>query len=106
MSGVTRTRPALFGGGWIIIATEMDWITANAEQLPLEDNTFDAYTIAFGIRNCTNVDRVLAEAYRVLKPGGRFMCLEFSHVQQPIIRRYETRVVCVVWMVAHLLCGG
>jgi 2-methoxy-6-polyprenyl-1,4-benzoquinol methylase len=45
----------------------------------------DAYTIAFGIRNCTNVERVLQEAYRVLRPGGRFLCLEFSHVQNSVL---------------------
>ena len=66
---------------------EIEWICANAEQLPLPDNTFDAYTISFGIRNCTNIDRVLAEAYRVLKPGGRFLCLEFGRVENPVVRR-------------------
>ena len=49
----------------------------------MPSDSFDAYTIAFGIRNCTNIDKVLAEAYRVLRPGGRFMCLEFSHVTSP-----------------------
>lgn len=58
----------------------VDWVCANAEKLPFDDNAFTAYTIAFGIRNCTHIDRVLAEAYRVLQPGGRFMCLEFSHL--------------------------
>jgi 2-methoxy-6-polyprenyl-1,4-benzoquinol methylase len=53
--------------------------------LPFDDNSFDAYTIAFGIRNCTNVDQVIKEAYRVLKPGGRFMCLEFGKVNNNII---------------------
>lgn len=51
---------------------------ADAHELPFEDESFDYYTIAFGIRNCTDIDKVLDEAYRVLKPGGRFMCLEFS----------------------------
>lgn len=61
-------------------AVNVEWVCANAEQLPFADDTFTAYTIAFGIRNCTHIDRVLAEAHRVLKPGGRFMCLEFSHL--------------------------
>ncbi|MFO1170322.1 MAG: bifunctional demethylmenaquinone methyltransferase/2-methoxy-6-polyprenyl-1,4-benzoquinol methylase UbiE [Hyphomicrobiaceae bacterium] len=57
----------------------------NAETLPFPDRSIDAYTIAFGIRNVTHIDRALAEAYRVLKPGGRFLCLEFSQVQVPIL---------------------
>jgi demethylmenaquinone methyltransferase / 2-methoxy-6-polyprenyl-1,4-benzoquinol methylase len=61
----------------------VEWICGNAENLPFPDNHFDAYTIAFGIRNVTHIDRALAEAYRVLKPGGRFLCLEFSHVETP-----------------------
>lgn len=59
----------------------IDWKEGNAEHLPFEDNTFNAYTIAFGIRNCTHIDKVLNEAYRVLQPGGRFLCLEFSHLE-------------------------
>ena len=56
----------------------ISWTEGDAEGLPFPEDTFDAYTIAFGIRNCTHLDKVLAEAYRVLKPGGRFLCLEFS----------------------------
>jgi demethylmenaquinone methyltransferase/2-methoxy-6-polyprenyl-1,4-benzoquinol methylase len=59
------------------------WVCGDAENLPIEDSSQDAYTIAFGIRNTTHLDRVLAEAYRVLKPGGRFLCLEFSRVAAP-----------------------
>ncbi len=55
----------------------------DAEALPAPDNSFDAYTIAFGIRNVTHIETALAEARRVLKPGGRFLCLEFSHVDVP-----------------------
>ncbi|KAJ3171825.1 2-hexaprenyl-6-methoxy-1,4-benzoquinone methyltransferase [Irineochytrium annulatum] len=59
----------------------------NAEDLfSIPDESVDAYTIAFGIRNCTHVDRVVREAYRVLKPGGRFMCLEFGRVDNPLVR--------------------
>ena len=60
---------------------EIDWVCGDAEKLPFLDNQFTAYTIAFGIRNVTNIQNVLNEAYRVLKPGGRFMCLEFSHIE-------------------------
>lgn len=56
---------------------------SNAEALAFPDRSFDAYTIAFGIRNVTHIERALAEAYRVLKPGGRFLCLEFSSVSVP-----------------------
>lgn len=59
----------------------------DAEALPLPSSTFDAYTIAFGIRNVTNVDNALSEAFRVLKPGGRFLCLEFSQVDVPGLDR-------------------
>lgn len=61
----------------------LTWMEQNAETLTLPDAAFDAYTIAFGIRNVTHIDRALAEAYRVLKPGGRFFCLEFSTTEWP-----------------------
>ena len=57
------------------------WINASAENLPVKDNLFDFYTISFGLRNTKKLDKSLAEAYRVLKPGGRFLCLEFSKIQ-------------------------
>jgi len=63
--------------------TAIEWVCGNAECLPFPDASFDAYTIAFGIRNVTHIDQALAEARRVLKPGGRFLCLEFSKVEVP-----------------------
>jgi demethylmenaquinone methyltransferase/2-methoxy-6-polyprenyl-1,4-benzoquinol methylase len=63
------------------------FVEGNAEALPLPSNHFDAYTIAFGIRNVPRVDKALAEAYRVLKRGGRFLALEFSRVDTPILDR-------------------
>ena len=62
---------------------QLTFVEANAEDLPLEDKSFDAYTIAFGIRNVPRIDVALAEAYRVLKRGGQFLCLEFSRVDLP-----------------------
>lgn len=62
------------------LAGQLTWVNGDAMALPFENNTFDAYTIAFGIRNVTRIEDALAEAYRVLKPGGRFLCLEFSQV--------------------------
>ncbi len=67
------------------ILNHIDWVTGNAEGLPFPDNSYDAYTIAFGIRNVTNIDKALSEALRVLKPGGRFLCLEFSRVDLPLL---------------------
>lgn len=61
----------------------LSWSEQNAEQLTFDDKSFDAYTIAFGIRNVTHIDKALSEAYRVLKRGGRFFCLEFSTTLWP-----------------------
>lgn len=63
------------------------FVTGNAEDLPFPDNSFDCYTIAFGIRNVPRIDRALAEARRVLKHGARFLCLEFSDVDVPLLDR-------------------
>ena len=59
----------------------LNWIISTAEKLPLSDNKFDFYTISFGLRNTKNLNKTLAEAHRVLKPGGRYLCLEFSKIQ-------------------------
>lgn len=64
-----------------------EWINGNAETLPFPDACFDVYTISFGLRNVTRIDTALREAWRVLKPGGRFFCLEFSRVNDPFLRR-------------------
>ena len=59
----------------------VNWIIAPAEKIPTQDNSFDLYTISFGLRNTNNLKKSLAEAFRVLRPGGRFFCLEFSKIQ-------------------------
>ena len=64
------------------------WAINNAEKLPFENNYFDYYTISFGIRNVNNINDALKEAYRVLKPGGRFLCLEFSKVKNGILNKF------------------
>jgi demethylmenaquinone methyltransferase / 2-methoxy-6-polyprenyl-1,4-benzoquinol methylase len=69
--------------GWL----DLEWVEGNAEDLPFEDESFDLYTIAFGLRNVTHIDTALAEAARVLKPGGRFFCLEFSRVEEPFLAK-------------------
>ena len=66
---------------------QVKFVEANAEELPFEDESFDAYTIAFGIRNVPRIDKALSEAFRVLKRGGRFLCLEFSAVDIPGLDR-------------------
>ena len=85
MLEVGRERAAKSG-----LAERTDVVEANAEALPFDDNSFDAYTIAFGIRNVPHIDVALSEAFRVLKTGGRFLCLEFSEVDFPPLEKiYE-----------------
>ena len=76
---------------------QVRFVEANAEELPFADASFDAYTIAFGIRNVPRIDKALAEAHRVLKRGGRFLCLEFSQVDVPgldaIYDQFSDRVI-------------
>ena len=69
-------------------STKVKWHHNKAENLPFKDNSFDYYTISFGIRNVANVNFTLQEAYRVLKPGGRFLCLEFSKVKNIILNKF------------------
>jgi len=72
-------------------STNIKWFNNNAEKLPFKNERFDYYTISFGIRNIDNINNALSEAYRVLKPGGRFMCLEFSKVENELLNKlYKT----------------
>jgi demethylmenaquinone methyltransferase/2-methoxy-6-polyprenyl-1,4-benzoquinol methylase len=68
--------------------SNIQWFCNSAEKLPFKDNYFDYYTISFGIRNVNNINKALKEAYRVLKPGGRFLCLEFSKVNNEIFNKF------------------
>jgi len=68
------------------MADQLDWVVGDAMALPFEDNTFDVYTISFGIRNVTKPQIALNEAYRVLKPGGRLMVLEFSQIPNDMLQ--------------------
>jgi len=71
--------------------TSVKWFCSSAEKLPFKNNYFDYYTISFGIRNVDNINNALKEAYRVLKPGGRFLCLEFSKVKNETLNKlYKT----------------
>ena len=69
------------------LSDRVEFTCGDAEKLPMPNSSFDAYTIAFGIRNVTHIDKALAEAHRVLKPGGHFLCLEFSKVDNPILKQ-------------------
>ena len=87
-------------------AAQLVWSCQNAEALTFADRAFDAYTIAFGIRNVTHIDKALTEAYRVLKPGGRFLCLEFSDCQVPILDRlYDFHSFEVIPRLGQLTTG-
>ncbi len=87
-------------------APRLSFVQGNAEALPFPDRGFDAYTIAFGIRNVTDRARALAEAYRVLRPGGRFLCLEFSQVQAPFLDSvYETYSFHVIPRIGQTVAG-
>ena len=84
----------------------IDWLCGDAEALPIPDASMDAYTIAFGIRNVTRIDRALSEARRVLRPGGRFLCLEFSHVAWPALARlYDAYSLHVLPAIGALIAG-
>jgi len=86
MLGVGRDRAIDKG-----ILQGIEWVAGDAENLPVPDNSFDAYTTAFCIRNVTHMEKALAEARRVLKPGGHFLCLEFSQVALPLLEKiYDT----------------
>ena len=70
------------------VSKNISWSCGTAENLDFEDNYFDYYTISFGIRNITNINKALEEAHRVLKPGGRFLCLEFSKVRNETLNKF------------------
>jgi demethylmenaquinone methyltransferase/2-methoxy-6-polyprenyl-1,4-benzoquinol methylase len=87
-----------------ILGNTINWITGNAEELPLPSHSIDIYSIAFGLRNVTRIDKALAEAARVLKPGGRFFCMEFSPgvvpALKPVYEQYCLRIL--PWLGEHV----
>jgi demethylmenaquinone methyltransferase / 2-methoxy-6-polyprenyl-1,4-benzoquinol methylase len=101
MLEVGRERAATSG-----LADAMTFTEANAEALPFADRTFDAVTVAFGIRNVPRIEQALAEAYRVLKIGGRFFCLEFSAVDVPgLDRLYDFYSFNVIPTLGRMVTG-
>ena len=88
------------------LVDKLEFIEGNAEELPFESNSFDAYTIAFGIRNVPKMEKAIAEAYRVLKPGGKFLCLEFSEVDVPFLDKfYEAWSLNAIPRIGQMITG-
>uniref|UniRef100_A0A3P8SW43 2-methoxy-6-polyprenyl-1,4-benzoquinol methylase, mitochondrial n=1 Tax=Amphiprion percula TaxID=161767 RepID=A0A3P8SW43_AMPPE len=88
------------------VSAGLSWVVGDAEELPFDDDQFDIYTIAFGIRNVTHIDQALQEALRVLKPGGRFMCLEFSKVNNPILSSiYDAYSFQMIPVIGEVIAG-
>ena len=81
------------------------WFCNSAEKLPFKNDKFDYYTISFGIRNVSNINNALKEAYRVLKPGGRFLCLEFSKVKNDILNRFYQTYSQLIPKIGKLMLG-
>ena len=83
----------------------IEWIIAPAEKLPLADNSFNYYTISFGLRNTKNLDQALSEAYRVLKPGGRYLCLEFSKIQNSYLNLIYKNYSKLIPIIGQFIVG-
>ena len=87
-------------------AAKLSWCVGNAESLPLANKTADFVTIAFGLRNITDRPAAIAEAYRILKPGGRFLCLEFSHIQnRPLAKVYDAFSFNLLPVMGQVIAG-
>ena len=86
-------------------STNVKWFCDNAEKLKFKNNYFDYYTISFGIRNVNNINKALQEAYRVLKPGGRFLCLEFAKVENIILKNFYQTYSKVIPKLGKFIIG-
>jgi len=82
------------------------WINAKAESLPIKDNVYDFYSISYGIRNVTDINKSLREAYRVLKPGGRFMCLEFSKIDNEVLNFFYKNYSKTIPIIGKYVVGS
>ena len=83
----------------------LNWIIASAEKLPIAKNSFDFYTISFGLRNTKNLNKALSEAYRVLKPGGRYLCLEFSKIQNSTLEIFYKNYSKIIPSIGKIVVG-
>ena len=86
--------------------TNIKWYLNSAEKLPFKENTFDFYSISYGIRNVTDINQCLSEARRVLKPGGRFFCLEFSTVQNEILNLLYKKYSKLIPLIGKIVVGS
>jgi len=86
--------------------SNIKWFLNSAEKLPFKEDTFDFYTISYGIRNVTDIDQSLKEAYRVLKPGGRFFCLEFSKVENEILNLLYQKYSKLIPIIGKIIVGS
>ena len=84
----------------------IEWINAPAEKIPTKDNTFDYYSISYGIRNVSDINTVLKEAFRVLKPGGRFMCLEFSKIDNELLNYLYQQYSKTIPLIGKFVVGS
>ncbi len=84
----------------------INWINARAEKIPVNDNTYDYYTISYGLRNVSNINKSLQEAYRVLKPGGRLMCLEFSKIDNEILNSAYKQYSKTIPLIGKIIVGS
>ena len=84
----------------------ISWIKASSEDLPFKENEFDFYTISYGIRNVNQIEKCLSEAYRVLKPGGRFFCLEFSKIDNELIDFFYQKYSKIIPTIGSFFGGG
>ena len=83
----------------------INWVISKAENLPFQNNVFDYYTISFGLRNTKNLEKSLSEAYRVLKPGGRFFCLEFSKIQNEKLEFFYKQYSKLIPLIGKYIVG-
>ena len=96
----------LTGKNNLKVFKKIKWYKTSAEKLPFKDNSFDFYTISYGLRNVSNINLSLQEALRVLKPGGRFMCLEFSKINNEIINSLYQKYSKIIPFIGKYVVGS